>query len=456
MILSGILGPSFPNSRGAVPYTQETENCFAAAIGDRGREEAPYRALLDDCAKPLSRLREAHANGSMALLGQPQLTEDLEVLEPIAERYRERFADVVVFGTGGSSLGGRTLSALGGQNLGMDAGAAPDSPRLHFMDNPDPDSFDRLFRAIDPTLTGIIAISKSGSTPETLAQFLYCFGVFCQAMGDGTQADQFTVITEPADNPLRRMALGQGLTLVDADPLIDGRFSALSAAGLLPAMIAGVDAGAVREGAAAVLAPLLDGAGASAFDPAIGAAINVGLARHRGIKATVLMPYLDRLSDFTLWFRQLWAESLGKGGQGTTPIGGLGPADQHSQLQLYLDGPGDKMFTLIMAPEAGGGGIIPAGLAEDPDLTYLAGKSLGDLVDAEQRATAESLAGGGHPTRLIRLRQVDEAGLGALIMHFFLETIIAADLMGVDPFGQPAVEEGKQLARQYLREGDGQ
>ncbi len=438
-----------------MPHTQETENCFATAIGDGGLDEATYRSLLGECAKSLAGLRQAHANGTLPLLRLPAIEDDMEVLEPIAEMYRAEFADVVVLGTGGSSLGGRTLAALGGQNLGIDGGAPADSPRLHFMDNVDQDSFDRLFRAIDPARTGFIVISKSGATPETLAQFLYCFDVFCTALGEQTRADQFTVITDPGDNPLRRLAARQGLALIDADPRIGGRFSALSAVGLLPAMIAGVDAQAVRAGAAAVLAPLLDGVEADDFDPAIGAAINVGLARTRGINATVLMPYMDRLADFTLWFRQLWAESLGKKGLGTTPIGGLGTVDQHSQLQLYLDGPRDKMFTLIVARAPGGSGSIPARLADDPELAYLAGRSLGDLLDAEQRATAKSLVDGGHPTRLIWLDEVDEASLGGLIMHFFLETIIAADLLGVDPFGQPAVEDGKRLARQYLKESAG-
>ena len=434
-------------------YLQETENCLAAAIGDGGLQEAAYDALMKDCTKSLTRLKKAHETGSMPLLRLPGLSGDMEVLEPIAEKDRDQFMDVVVLGMGGSSLGGRAMAALGGHNLGMDEGAAPDNPRLHFMDNPDQDSFDRLFRAIDPARTGFIVTSKSGSTPETLAQFLYCFDIFCRTLGDETRADQFTLITEPTDNPLRRMGTQQGLTLIDADPDIDGRFSALSAVGILPAMIAGVDGLAVRAGAEAALEPLLNGIDAKSFAPAIGAALNVGLAQNNGINAMVLMPYMDRLEIFTSWFNQLWAESLGKQGRGTTPVQALGPRDQHSQLQLYLDGPRDKMFTLILARTPTRGAAIPAALADDPDLAYLAGKTLGDLLGAEQRATAESLAQGGHPTRLIWLDEIDEAGLGGLMMHFMLETIIAADLLGVDPFGQPAVEHGKQLARKYLKEG---
>jgi glucose-6-phosphate isomerase len=164
------------------------------------------------------------------------------------------------------------------------------------------------------------------------------------------------------------------------------------------------------------------------------------------------MPYVDRLAFFGLWFRQLWAESLGKNGKGTTPIRAMGAIDQHSQLQLYLAGPADKMFTLVMLDIAGQGERVAPDLADDRDLTYLVGRSMGDLLDAEQRATATSLVRNGRPTRRFQLERLDEESLGALLMHFMLETIIAADLLGVDAFDQPAVEEGKVLARQYLGE----
>jgi glucose-6-phosphate isomerase len=178
----------------------------------------------------------------------------------------------------------------------------------------------------------------------------------------------------------------------------------------------------------------------------------VALAERRGIGVTVLMPYVDRLAPFGLWFRQLWAESLGKDGKGTTPVRALGAVDQHSQLQLYLAGPADKLFTLLVLQQDGQGALLPPDLAGDPALAYLAGRRLGDLLAAEQRATATSLLRHGRPTRVLRLPRLDEASLGALFMHFMLETIIAAALWGVDAFDQPAVEQGKVLARQYLGE----
>jgi glucose-6-phosphate isomerase len=163
------------------------------------------------------------------------------------------------------------------------------------------------------------------------------------------------------------------------------------------------------------------------------------------------MPYVDRLAYFGLWFRQLWAESLGKRGRGTTPIRAMGTVDQHSQLQLYLDGPADKLFTLIIRDTAAEGmKVRQESLGGDKSLAYLAGHSLGDLLLAEANATAETLVKNGRPTRVMRIERLDERVMGALLMHFMLETIIAADLLRVDAFDQPAVEEGKVLTRQYL------
>ncbi len=215
-------------------------------------------------------------------------------------------------------------------------------------------------------------------------------------------------------------------------------------------MLMGLDVQAVRAGAGDVIRPILERAAPADAAPAVGAALSIALAEEKGLTTTVLMPYADRLDLFGSWYRQLWAESLGKGGKGTTPIRALGPVDQHSQVQLYLDGPRDKLFTLIMTEAAGGPLKIDPELAKDPDLAYLAGRTIGDLADAEQRATAETLIGNNRPTRIMRVKSVDERTMGALFMHFMLETIIAAHLLGVNAFDQPAVEQGKILARQYL------
>jgi glucose-6-phosphate isomerase len=163
-----------------------------------------------------------------------------------------------------------------------------------------------------------------------------------------------------------------------------------------------------------------------------------------------MMAYADRLERFTRWYVQLWAESLGKDGKGTTPVAAIGPVDQHSQLQLFIAGPRDKLFTVVTVDSAGRGPRIDADLARIAGEPDFGGKTIGDLVAAQGRATAETLAKNGCPVRTMHLGRVDERSIGELLMHFMLETIIAAHLLGVDPFDQPAVEEGKILAKKYL------
>jgi glucose-6-phosphate isomerase len=423
-------------------YRHSIDNCLADGIGATGLDRATYEAALARTAPALDQLRNWRNGGGLPLLTLPDARDDLEALSPIAARYRDRFDDVVILGTGGSSLGGRSLYAL------VDAGWGPPvgTPRLHFMDNVDPHSFDALFGRLTPARTGLLVISKSGGTAETLSQALACFA-WLQAAGVEI-ASHAVAIAEDADNPLRRLSARHGLVVLDHDPGVGGRYSVLSLVGMLPAMIAGLDAAAIREGAAAVLDETLAAKGPADSPPAVGAAVNIALAEENGVGATVLMPYSDRLAPLAQWFRQLWAESLGKDGKGTTPINAVGTVDQHSQLQLYLAGPNDKMFTIVMT-EAGGDPLDTA-IAADPALDYLTGRSMGDLLDACQRGTADTLAAAGRAVRVISLECVDERAMGALMMHFMLETIIAAHLLDIDPFDQPAVEDGKQRARRYL------
>ncbi len=427
-------------------YRQRLESCLADAIGGAGITASAYQSVLGETAGGLQRLRARHGDSSLPLLRLPAARDDLERLEPVARRHRESFANVVVLGTGGSSLGGQTLCALADCGFGPRKG----SPKLWFMDNIDPHTFAAMFASLDLARTGFIVISKSGATAETLTQFLICLAQMARAVGEDGTGRHFTLITEAGDNVLRRLGEERGFEILDHDPDVGGRFSVLSLVGLLPAMIAGIDAAAIRAGAAEVLAPVLGGAEPGACAPALGAAVSVALNRDKGISTTVLMPYVDRLAFFAMWYRQLWAESLGKDGKGTTPIRAIGTVDQHSQLQLYLAGPRDKMFSIIEQKVAGAGHRVAPGLAGDPALAYLKGRSMGDLLDAEQRATAETLIRNRRPTRVFEIETLDERVMGALLMHFMLETILAADLLGVNAFDQPAVEEGKALAREYL------
>jgi glucose-6-phosphate isomerase len=264
----------------------------------------------------------------------------------------------------------------------------------------------------------------------------------------------FLGITEPdapgKANGLRALFGSLGIPMLDHHTGIGGRFSCLTNVGLLPAMARGLDARAIRAGARSVLQPLLDGKPAADIAFASGAAAMVGLSKERGIRTLVLMPYADRLGKLADWYVQLWAESLGKGGEGTTPVPAVGPVDQHSQLQLFMDGPREIATTIIRVASKGTGPALDAGMAKTAGLGFLGGKTIGDIVDAQGHAVAEALQKAGRPVRTIDVTTLDERAAGALLMHFMMETIVAGRLLNLDPFDQPAVELAKILTKQRL------
>ena len=401
---------------------------------------AGYDAALKEADKALSWLREAYEKNTIELLRIPEARDDLAKAEDAAHKLKQNTSAIAVFGIGGSSLGGQALADL------IPFGA----PRkVHFFDNIDPFTFDHALKSFDLRTTRFVCISKSGGTAETLIQTLAAAEALEKAGGGKHLKDHFVVITEPKPSALKKFAEDIGCLTLDHPLGVGGRYSVLTVVGLLPALLMGLDAKAIREGGAATLKPLLDGKDVPA---ASGAALHHALARENKMRETVLWLYADELKTFGPWWRQLWAESLGKDGKGSTPVAALGPVDQHSQLQLFLDGPGGALFTIVSTDMKGQGPAAPPARALALGLDYLSGKTIGDLAAAEARATAETLVKRGRPVRQMHVPKVNERSVGALMMHFMLETMIMGRLMGVDAFNQPAVEDGKVLARKYLAE----
>ena len=438
-----------------MPLVQSIDGARAERIGTHGLDKKAFDDALGRCAGALAWLKARHADGKLPLLRLPEKTDDIAAIRAAAQRLAGGATDVVFLGTGGSSLGGQTLAQLAGHAV-PGVGALRDGPRLHFMDNLDPESYALLLARAPLATTRFVAISKSGGTGETLMQTIAALDAVRAAGLSARIGANFLGISEPLAgkrNGLRELLKPDGVPVLDHDPNVGGRYSVLTNVGLLPAAVAGLDIAAVRAGAAAALAPVLAGKPPAEVPACVGAALCVALAASRGKTISVLMAYADRLERMTRWYVQLWAESLGKDHKGTTPIGALGPVDQHSQLQLYIAGPRDKLFTIVTVGTAGRGPRMEArlaALAGEPDF---AGRTIGDLVAAQGRATPETLARNGCPVRTIHLDRLDEASLGELLMHFMLETIVAAHLLGVDPFDQPAVEEGKVLAKKFLAGG---
>ncbi|HTT46863.1 MAG TPA: glucose-6-phosphate isomerase [Pseudolabrys sp.] len=422
-------------------------------VGPHGVADKALGAALERAEAALDWLRARHADAGLPLLRLPEAHDDLPSIRNAGRRLADNATDIVILGTGGSSLGGQTLAQLAGHAV-PGIGALRPPPRLHFMDNLDADTFGALLARLPHQTTRFVAISKSGGTAETLMQTI---AALTAVKGQGLETripDLFFGLTELAKpgkrNGLRELLAAHRVPILDHHTGVGGRFSALTNVGLLPAAMLDLDIAAVRAGASLALAPVLTKKQAADVPAAVGAALAVALAESKGKSISVLMAYADRLERFTHWYVQLWAESLGKDGKGTTPIAALGPVDQHSQVQLFIAGPRDKLFTVVTADAAGRGPRIDAGLARLAGEPDFGGKTIGDLAAAEGRATAETLAKNGCPVRRIHLPRLDEESLGELLMHFMLETIIAAHLLGVDAFDQPAVEEGKVLAKKYL------
>lgn len=436
-----------------MPLIQSIDNALEKNIGQHGVSADALNAALTRAEAALDWLRARHADGGLPLLNLPEMRDEIPALRDVAVRLADRATDIVMLGTGGSSLGGQTLAQLAGHAV-PGVGALRSGPRLHFMDNLDPESFATLLERLPLQTSRFVAISKSGGTGETLMQSIAVLSALQAASLGPRIPDIFIGLSEPSKagraNGLRDLLGKFKVPMLDHHTGVGGRFSVLTNVGLLPAAMLGLDVVAIRAGAGLALAAVLAKKKAADVPAALGAALSVAMAETKGKSISVVMAYADRLERFTRWYVQLWAESLGKDGRGTTPIAALGPVDQHSQLQMFIAGPRDKLFTVITTDRAGLGPRIDKDLAKVAGEPGLGGKTIGDLVAAQGRATAETLAKNGCPVRTIHLPRIDEESLGELLMHFMLETIIAAQLLGVDAFDQPAVEEGKILAKRYL------
>jgi glucose-6-phosphate isomerase len=435
--------------------SQSVAGCLEASIGNAGLSRAVLDHYLARLAPPIASLRQAYAQGTLPLLRVPERRDDIAPARAALDRLAAGASTLVFFGTGGSSLGGQTLAQLGGWAIPGDNGnGAGARPRTRFYDNLDPRTLERALCGLDLASTRFIVTSKSGNTPETLVQIIAALEAVRAAGLEGRIPNLFLGLTEPKaqgkTNGLRDLCEAFAIPTLPHDPGIGGRYAALTNVGLLPALARGLDVEALRDGAQSVIAALLEAKQPADFAPAVGAAVAVGLAKERGVRATVMLSYSDRLARFAAWYVQLWGESLGKQGEGTTPVAALGPVDQHSQLQLYLDGPPQHLVTVVRTECTGAGPRVPPDLAALASINEVAGLTAGDLVAAQQRAIPEVLIAAGRPVRTIDLGQLDEGALGALMMHFMLETILAGALLGVDPFDQPAVESGKALTRRYL------
>ncbi|HET8624808.1 MAG TPA: glucose-6-phosphate isomerase [Gemmatimonadales bacterium] len=421
------------------------------------RQHGLPRARLDQLVQRFpavqSEIGDRRGRGEYGFYGLVDQGATVKEIATFAEGLGQAHDHVLVLGIGGSALGARALlGALRSPAWNeLDDEGRDFFPRLTVLENVDPTSVAAALKRIDPRRVLVNVISKSGGTAETMAQYLVVRGWLDDTLGPAA-ARHLVFTTDPERGALRELAGREGIATLSVPPAVGGRFSVLSPVGLLPAALVGIDIQQLLAGAR----DAVDRAAADDLrkNPA---ALYAGL--HWMADATldarihVLMPYTDRLREFAEWYRQLWAESLGKEADrsqrqvfaGPTPVGAVGATDQHSQVQLFMEGPFDKVISFVVVEDLGVDVPIPSRDGLPADLAYLPGHSLAGLLRAEYAATSAALARAGRMNCTLKLPALTPRTLGELIMFFQLATGYAGVWYGVDPFDQPGVELGKKL-----------
>jgi glucose-6-phosphate isomerase len=421
--------------------------------GGRGIDPARLDAMAE-------RFRQAHADarqrrdsgelGFYALVNESQTVKDIE---QFAEGVGQTFSTVVVLGIGGSALGTIALrTALLHPFWNELSDEERDFfPKLYVLDNVDPATIGPFLDRLDIRRTLFNVVSKSGGTAETMSQYLIVRERLQQELGDG-YAGHLLFTTDPSKGVLRQIADAEGIPTLPIPPTVGGRFSILSAVGLLPAAMVGIDIAALLAGARA-MAERCETDDLRRNPAGLFAALQYLADTEADANVHVMMPYSDQLKDVADWFRQLWAESLGKqksrGGDdvftGPTPVKALGATDQHSQVQEYVEGPFDKTITFLAVREPGVDVAIPSLHGDLAELGYLGGHTLNGLLETERLATEAALARRGRMNMTLELPRVDARALGEVFMLLQIATVYGGFFYGIDPMDQPGVELGKQL-----------
>ena len=435
----------------------DIERCMAGACETGGLTPK----MLERFAPRLESARKAVLDragaGMLCWMDLPQ--QDPAEFLAFAEESAGRFECLLVIGIGGSALGTIALSTalLPFFNNELTPDERGSRPRLYVLDNVDPDETAALLDRLPLERTLVNVISKSGTTSESMAGYLVVRDRLQAAVGATALKDNLVFTTDPSESALRSIGESLGVRMFDLPPGVGGRFSVLSAVGLLPAALTGMDVRGLLAGAADMAGWIAASEGwrnpACTF-----AGVQYVEDTALGRCVSVMMPYSARLRDLADWYRQLWAESLGKEtdrqGQivnvGPLPVKALGVTDQHSQLQLYAEGPDDKVITFLGVKEFDNTVPIPAPGPGAESLAFLGGHTLADLMWAEQKATAWALAKAGRPSVTITVPRVDAFSMGALIYMLEMATAIAGELYDVDAFNQPGVEMGKQATYALL------
>ncbi len=433
--------------------TLEFGNALDSAVGAaHGLSPAEIKRGEPLVKQVAQRIQKERRTGQHRYRDLPTDEQMLKSVRAAIRRYEGKFENLVVLGIGGSALGNIALqTALNPAYHNLLDRRKRRGPRLFVMDNVDPVQVSNLLDALGAGLKKTLfnVISKSGETAETAAQYLVFRNLLISKIGKNALTKQMLVTTDPEGGTMRSIVAADGFDALPVPDGVGGRFSVLSAVGLFSAGLCGIDIGKLLRGAAAMGDRV--GQRTISKNPAAMLALLLHSFYVRGKRLHVMMPYSYQLKDLADWYRQLWAESLGKQHDlegrvvnvGATPIKALGATDQHSQVQLYREGPHDKVFIFLQVDKFARDVRIARVAGTPAPLRYLHGKSLGTLLNAEKQATEFALVASQRPCLTIRFPRISAETIGQFIMLWEATTSIMGGLLNINPYDQPAVQLGK-------------
>lgn len=429
-------------------YTNMTADVIGNKHGITEKQIEQVSALAE---RVHDRRTEERKSGMLPFMDLPYKKDEAREIASYADSVRDRYDNVVVLGIGGSALGTICLqSALNTSFHNLKDDRKRKTPRLFVEDNVDPERLADMLEVLDPERTLFNVISKSGTTAETMSAFLVARNYVKRKLGAASIKDHIIATTDREKGVLREIADSEGMKSFVVPDGVGGRFSVLTPVGLVPAALVGIDIVELLAGAA-----VMDKKCSSSKpgeNPALMAAALQYLALTKKNKSIqVMMPYSNALRDVADWFRQLWAESLGKKyslegkvvNTGQTPVKAVGATDQHSQVQLYIEGPNDKTVTFIRVEDFRRDVKIPGGYSKIEALSYLKGHTVGGLMRAEQAATQIALTDSKRPNSTIIMPEISASTIGQLLYMLELQTSYMGLMLCIDTFDQPGVEAGK-------------